>query len=91
MKLLGFEIQGEVMTNIGRIDAVLQQPKLIVIVEIKYAADKILNKLLEEAMTQIYDNKYYEAYADRKVMLMAIAFTNKEVKCVMETFKQPTL
>jgi Holliday junction resolvase-like predicted endonuclease len=84
MKMLGFEIQGEVMTNIGRIDAVLQQPKLTVIVEIRYDADKTLDKLLDEAMTQIYDRKYYEAYADRKVMLMAIAFTNKEVKCQMK-------
>jgi hypothetical protein len=86
MKLLGFEIQGELMTNIGRIDAVLQQPKVTVIVEIKYAADKTLDKLLEEAMKQIYDNKYYEAYADRKVMLMAVAFTGKEVKCEMKMY-----
>jgi hypothetical protein len=56
MKMLGFDIQGEVMTNIGRIDAVLHQ-------------------------------RDYEAYLDKKIMLMAVAFTGKEVKCEMKMYK----
>jgi predicted subunit of tRNA(5-methylaminomethyl-2-thiouridylate) methyltransferase len=91
MRLLGFDIQGELMTNIGRIDAVWNQRDTTVIAEIKYSADKTHDKLLEEAMTQIVNNKYYEAYADRKIILMAIAFANKEVKCKMETFKNDEL
>jgi hypothetical protein len=35
-------------------------------------------------MEQIHDRQYYEAYLDRKVMLMAIAFTGRSVKCRME-------
>jgi hypothetical protein len=88
MQLLGFDIQGEIMTNIGRIDAVWNQRDTTVIAEIKYSADKSHDKLLEEAMKQIYDNKYYEAYADRKIILMAIAFANKEVKCEMKPFRK---
>jgi hypothetical protein len=87
MKMLGFEIQGEVMTNIERIDAVMHQQDVIVIAEIKYSAEKSLSKLLKAAMKQIYDNKYYEAYLDRRIMLMAVAFTGKEVKCEMKMYK----
>jgi hypothetical protein len=86
MKILGFDIQGEIMTNTGRIDAVLHQPEMTVIAEIKYHADKTLDRLLDEAMTQINDRKYYEAYRDRKIMLMAVAFTGKEVKCEMKNY-----
>jgi hypothetical protein len=81
MKLLGFNIQGELLTNVGRIDAVLHQPGFVVIAEIKYHAKKTLDRLLKEAMKQIVDNKYGEMYHDRKVMLMAVAFSGKEVKC----------
>jgi hypothetical protein len=80
MKVLGFDIHGEIQTNIGRIDAVWRQRDITVIVEVKYHANKTLNRLINEAMKQICDRKYYEAYPDSKVMLMAVAFTGKEVK-----------
>jgi hypothetical protein len=31
---MGFKIDGEVMTNIGRIDAVLEMPEMIVVSEL---------------------------------------------------------
>ena len=83
MEMLGFDILGEIQTNIGRIDAVWHQPGLTVIAEIKYHSKTDIDNLLEEAMTQIRDRKYYEAYLDKKVMLMAVAFTGKEVKCML--------
>jgi hypothetical protein len=82
MEMLGFDIVGEIQTNVGRIDAVWRQPGLTVVAEIKYHSKTDIDKLLEEAMTQIRDRKYYEAYLDKKVMLMAVAFTGKEVKCM---------
>jgi hypothetical protein len=88
MKMLGFDIQGEVMTDIGRIDAVWHQSGLTVIAEVKYHAEKDTDSLLNDAMTQIRDRRYYERYSDRKVLLMAVAFTGKEVKCSMETVSQ---
>jgi hypothetical protein len=87
MKVLGFDIQGEVMTNIGRIDAVWHQPNLAVVVEIKYGVKKKADRLLKEAMAQIRNRRYYEAYLDREVLLLGIAFTGKEVKCKMEEVK----
>jgi hypothetical protein len=84
MKMLGFEPQGEVPTNTGRIDSVLHHADLTVVAEIKYSAKKGAEKLLNEALTQIRDRKYYEKYLDRKVILMAVAFTGKEVRCKLE-------
>jgi hypothetical protein len=84
MKLLGFDIQGEILTNTGRIDAVWRQPGLTVVAEIKYHSRKKIDGLLDEAMKQIRDRQYYEAYLDGKVMLMAIAFTERSVKCRIE-------
>jgi hypothetical protein len=88
MRMLGFDIQGQIMTNIGRIDAVWQQPELTVIAEVKYHAKKKASRLLDEAMAQIHDRRYYEMYLDRKVMLMGVAFTGKEVKCRLESIAQ---
>jgi hypothetical protein len=35
-------------------------------------------------MKQINDRKYYESYLDKKVILMAVAFTGKEIKCELK-------
>jgi Holliday junction resolvase-like predicted endonuclease len=88
MTLFGFDIQGEIQTNIGRIDAVWHQPGLTVIAEVKYHTEKNIDSLLDEAMAQISDRRYYEAYSDRKVTLMGVAFTGKEVKCRLESITQ---
>jgi hypothetical protein len=84
MKMLGFDIQGQIQTNIGRIDAVWHQPGLTVVAEIKYGVGKETDSLLNEALTQIRDRRYYEKYLDREVLLLAVAFTGKEVRCEME-------
>jgi hypothetical protein len=84
MKMLGFEPQGEVATNTGRIDSVLHHADLTVVAEIKYSAKKGAERLLNEAMQQILDRKYYEKFLDRKVILMAVAFAGKEVGCRLE-------
>jgi Holliday junction resolvase-like predicted endonuclease len=87
MKMLGFDIQGQIMTNLGRIDTVWRQPELTVVAEVKYSAKKKANSLLNNAMKQIRDRRYYEKYADRNVLLLGIAFTGKDVKCRMEGIK----
>jgi hypothetical protein len=85
MKMLGFDIQGEILTNTGRIDAVWRQPGLTVVCEVKYHAKKRAESLLGKAMRQIRDRRYYEAFLDGKVTLLAIAFSGKEVRCKMES------
>ncbi|MDR3243266.1 MAG: ATP-binding protein, partial [Elusimicrobiota bacterium] len=69
----GFKVQGERITNLGRIDAALELEKLTAIVEIKYSAEKSKENLLDEAIQQIRDKKYYEAYLNKPVILLAIA------------------
>jgi hypothetical protein len=87
LKMLGFDVHGQIMTNIGRIDAVWHQVELTVVAEIKYGVGKEIDSLLDEAMTQISDRRYYDKYLDRKVLLLGIAFTGKEIKCRMEETK----
>ncbi|MDR1223680.1 MAG: ATP-binding protein [Tannerella sp.] len=81
MSMLGFDIQGEISTNYGRIDAVWEQVGTVVVAELKYGAGKQVEALLNEAIAQIHDRKYYERYLDREVKLLGIAFNGEEAAC----------
>jgi hypothetical protein len=81
MNALGFDFKGEILTNKGRIDAVWKGKDFVVVCEIKYSVKKTIIKMLEEALKQIEDKKYYEAYSSKKVVLLGIAFNGKDVKC----------
>jgi hypothetical protein len=84
MRLLGFEIHGEMPNNRGRADAVWKQSGVTVIAEIKYHAKKSVNALLREAMKQINDRRYYNQYTG-KVILLGIAFSGKNAGCRMKS------
>jgi hypothetical protein len=86
MRLLGFSILGEVLNNIGRADAVWEQPEITVVAEVKYHAEKKIDTLLNEAMAQIRNRRYYNKYLG-KVMLLGVAFSGKDVGCRMEELK----
>jgi hypothetical protein len=81
MNLLGFNVQGEISTNRGRIDAVWEQSGQVVVAELKYGAGKKAEALLAEALAQIHDRRYYEKYAGNEVKLLGIAFTGEEIAC----------
>jgi hypothetical protein len=83
MRLLGFKIHGEQPNNRGSADAVWEQPGLTVVAELKYHADKKIKTLLDEAIAQIHDRRYYNPYVG-KVLLLGIAFSGKDVGCRME-------
>jgi hypothetical protein len=85
MNVLGFNFKGEVLTNIGRIDAVWERPDFAVICEIKYGVNKSLESMLETALSQIEEKKYYESYSGKKIILLAIVFNGKAVKCKMRS------
>jgi hypothetical protein len=89
MNTLGFKAHGEVMTGSGRIDAVLEQPDTIVVSELKYHAKTKTATLLRNAMKQIHDRKYYEKYRQKgkKIVLLALAFSGKEVGCKMDAME----
>jgi hypothetical protein len=83
---LGFDIQSEKPTNRGRMDAVLLQPGLAVVAELKYHTTTKINTLLDQAIAQIREKRYYEQFLDRKVILLGIAFSGKEVGCRIENY-----
>ncbi|MDR3243118.1 MAG: PD-(D/E)XK nuclease domain-containing protein, partial [Elusimicrobiota bacterium] len=56
------------------IDAVWKQENVTIIIEVKFSKKKSKKALLAEAMKQIKDKQYYEAYLDKPVVLLAIAF-----------------
>jgi hypothetical protein len=83
MRLIGFEVHGEQPNNIGRSDIVWEQPNLAVVAEIKYHAKTKIDTLLNEAIAQIHEKRYYNRYTG-KVLLLGIAFSRKKVGCRME-------
>jgi hypothetical protein len=83
LNLLGFEVQGEVSTDKGRMDAVWIWKDNVVIAEVKYSEKGVAERLLEEAFTQIHERRYAERYAggNNKIILLAVAFAGKEIAC----------
>jgi hypothetical protein len=83
LNLLGFTVEAEVSTDKGRIDAVWTWEDRVVIAELKFSADGTLEPLLENALTQIREQRYHERYAGshRRIALLAIAFAGKEIAC----------
>ncbi|MDR1474830.1 MAG: PD-(D/E)XK nuclease domain-containing protein, partial [Endomicrobium sp.] len=82
MMVVGYEVEGEVNTDKGRIDVVLKKGKEVIVVEIKHGKEEKIEKLLKEGLDQIKGKKYYEKYGEREVSLLAIAFgENKEIEC----------
>ncbi|MDR0912017.1 MAG: ATP-binding protein [Methanobrevibacter sp.] len=96
----GFDIKGEDTTSDGRIDAILEQKDSAVIMEFKYSYTKedenkeIIEKakttdsLLDEAFEQIHDKEYYKKYHNKeKIILLAVAISNKQIETKFELFK----
>ncbi|MDR1942937.1 MAG: PD-(D/E)XK nuclease domain-containing protein [Endomicrobium sp.] len=59
-RMSGYEVEGEVHTDKGRIDAVLMKEKEVIVVEIKYSKEKSSEEMVEEGLKQIKERKYYE-------------------------------
>jgi hypothetical protein len=85
MIVVGYEVEGEVNTDKGRIDAVLKKGQEVVVVEIKHGKGRRVEQLLRERMEQIKEKKYYEKYGSNEVSLLVIAFgEGKEIRCKFE-------
>lgn len=76
LKLLGFEIISEEMTNIGRIDAVIRFSDTIYILEFKFGNDIDHSS---EALKQIKDKKYSEKFfiEKKEIIAVGISFSTK--------------
>ncbi|MCK9477177.1 MAG: PD-(D/E)XK nuclease domain-containing protein, partial [Candidatus Muirbacterium halophilum] len=72
MKALGVDVQCEVATNRGRIDAVIKLPETIYIIEFKI--DK------KSSLDQIKAKKYYESFLNstKTIILLGLEFSTKE-------------
>jgi Holliday junction resolvase-like predicted endonuclease len=83
LKLLGFDVIGEMMTNVGRIDAVWKFSGHTIIVEVKYQPKKAkIENLLNAAIKQIKANRYAEQFSDgQRVSLLGVAFAGNEIGC----------
>ncbi|MDR2621173.1 MAG: ATP-binding protein [Dysgonamonadaceae bacterium] len=83
LKLLGFDIIGEVTSNIGNIDAVWKFPGHTIVTEVKCQVKKSrISTLLTKALRQIEENRYYERFMNEpKVSLLAVVFAEKEIGC----------
>jgi hypothetical protein len=78
-KLLGIYVQSEVLTADGRIDSIIHFPDKIYCIEIK------LDKSAQDAITQIKEKGYLNAYAAENKKLIAIGINfSKEKKQVEE-------
>ncbi|MDR2423748.1 MAG: hypothetical protein LBD59_03380, partial [Prevotellaceae bacterium] len=60
-----------------------KQAELTVVAELKYSKKEPVETLIDRAMTQIHDKKYYAPYIG-KILLLAIAFAGTEIRCKME-------
>ena len=78
LKLLGFNIQAEQMTKLGRIDAVLELPNAVYILEFKMTT-------AETAIQQIRDKQYAQPFRARgkPIILLGIAF-DKERRNIVD-------
>ncbi|GHT05000.1 ATPase AAA [Bacteroidia bacterium] len=91
LKLLGFDVAGEVNTNNGRIDAVWQLPEHTIIVEIKYQVqEEDTSQLLDVAIHQIREKHYAERFdtgveSRHATSLLAVAFAGKNIACRIES------
>lgn len=66
----GIKAQAEYSTSHGRIDLVLELPKIFYVIEVKF------NKPAEEALAQIEERRYYERFISqtKPIVLLGLAF-----------------
>jgi hypothetical protein len=55
------------------------------VAELKYHASTKIDALLDQAIAQIREKRYYEPFLDRKVILLGIAISGKEIGCKIES------
>jgi len=77
LKLLGFDINSEEETNIGRIDAIIRFYDYIYIFEFKFDVEKDNS---EEALQQIIDKNYFEKFKieNKKIIAIGVSFSSKK-------------
>jgi Holliday junction resolvase-like predicted endonuclease len=86
--LLGFEIEGEIQTLKGRLDAVLKHENTVVIIEFKFNQNKTFEQMFENAKKQITKNEYYKSYQNKEIIILRVAFKSRDFKCKLQTLNE---
>jgi len=87
LTLMGVKIDPEVLTDKGRIDGVLEFSDKIYVIEFKYGKPgSSMEKLLEKAIKQIKERKYYERFLteEKNLFFLAAGFVEKEISYKVE-------
>lgn len=91
LRLVGMQLLLEKETDKGRIDAVLELPDKVYIIEFKFAAgtEKQATTLSKQALQQIETKKYYEPYqsSGKKILLFGIGFLDKQLDGSLKTME----
>ncbi|KZX12318.1 ATP-binding protein [Methanobrevibacter curvatus] len=88
LQLLGFDIESEIMTLKGRLDAMVKHKDFYMIVEFKFSDKKSFQKMFDEAENQIIEKGYYKPYQNKKIIVLSIAFKPRDVKCQFKTVEE---
>jgi hypothetical protein len=87
LRFLGFDVHSEVSNNLGRADAIWEQPDMTVVAELKYHKGKDTKSLLDAAMKQIHERRYFNRALGR-VLLLGVAFSGTTIECRMEVLNR---
>ncbi len=74
MTLIGIDAKAEMHTSDGRIDILIETPKFIYIIELKYDSTS------EEALCQINEKEYARKFAtdSRKLFKIGVSFSSEK-------------
>jgi len=75
---------GETASSQGTADFILKKDNLVLVCEIKYSEKDDLNDLAIDALSQIKKKKYFAPYLDYELVLLGVAFGNREIKSCIE-------
>ena len=85
LNLIGFFAIGEAPGSKGTPDIVIKKDNLVVVCELKYSLDEPLEGLATKAINQIKNKEYYKLYLNYDIVLLAVAFGDREAKSLLET------
>lgn len=88
MQLLGFDIETEVMTLKGRLDALLKTKDFVLIIEFKFSETKSLDSMLNEGENQILEKEYYKPYQNKNIVILSVALQPKDINCKFKTLEE---
>ena len=88
MQPLGFDIEAEIMTLKGRLDALLKHKDFVLIIEFKFNEKKSLETMLNEGENQIIENGYYKPYQNKNIKILTVALQPRSIKCKFKTLKE---